>query len=356
MARSVLLSGAAALVLVACGGGEEKAAAPPPPPAVEAVRVAGADGLSQISATGRIERRREVALSFRVPGVMTSLTVEAGDPVRAGQVVATLDPTGVAASESRASADLERARRDLARDRALFEKGYVSRQRVDDRASAVKSAEAGMTQAAFDRRWARMVSPVSGVVLERLGQSGQVVQPGQTVIRVADERTPLVLRAPVADREVAAIRPGASATVRVSGLPDIFGRVTRIGQSAGARTGAVDVEVELPAAAGLRSGQIGAVTFMGVTAGTPAGAIRLPAEAILEAEGRRAFVLVVDQSSTARRRPVSFEGFDGDFARVGGLSPGQQVITAGAGFVSDGEKVRVVDPTRLEAAKGPARP
>jgi multidrug efflux system membrane fusion protein len=49
----------------------------------------------------------------------------------------------------------------------------------------------------------------------------------------------------------------------------------------------------------------------------------------------------------ARRTAVTFGGFDGDDALVAGLSAGTQVITAGAGFVADGEAVRVVDPTRL---------
>jgi hypothetical protein len=60
-------------------------------------------------------------------------------------------------------------------------------------------------------------------------------------------------------------------------------------------------------------------------------------------------VLVVDAQGKARRRAVTFEGFEGDFARVSGLPPGAKVITAGAGFVSDGQAVLVVDPAKLPA-------
>lgn len=345
----------AGLVLAAC------AKAPVNPeaalaPAVEAVRVGVADGAGVISATGRIERRREMDLSFRIPGVMTALSVEAGDRVRAGQVLATLDPTGVAATEQRASADLDRARRDLTRDQTLFDRGYVSRARLDDRASAMKSAQAAYNAAAFDRRWARLVSPVSGVVLARTGQSGEVVQPGQAVLRVADETSALVLRAPAPDREVARIALGARVRVRLDGGgAEVIGRVTRIGQSAGARTGAVEIEIELPATAGVRSGQVATAEIAAArTAAARPGLSRLPAEAILEAQGQRATVLVVAPGgSIARRRSVTFSGFDGDDALVSGLAPGVQVITAGAGFVSDGETVRVVDPARL-SAKAPA--
>ena len=321
------------------------------------VAAARLDGTVQ--STGRIERRREMDLSFRIPGVMTRVNVEAGDRVRAGQVLATLDPATVAASEQRAAADLERARRDLARDQKLFDQGFVSRARLDDRASAVKSAQAAYNATAFDRRWARLVSPVSGVVLARNGQGGEVVQPGQAVVRVADEASPFVLRAPMPDRDAARIRVGARAQVQLEGAPsELTGRVTRVGQSAGARTGAVDIEIELPTAAALRSGQIAPARIEAGSAATTAatGLVRLPAEAILEARGRAATVLIVEPgTSTARRRSVTFNGFEGDFALVDGLPPGAQVITAGAGFVGDGEKVRVVDPTRLMTAAAPTK-
>ncbi|HEX2559546.1 efflux RND transporter periplasmic adaptor subunit [Phenylobacterium sp.] len=342
--------------LAGCGG--EAAPEVAAPTAVQAVRVSAARPSAEVQASGRIARRREMELSFRVAGVMTGLSVDAGDRIAAGQVLANLDPTGLAAAEQRASAELERARRDYARDQALFEKGFVSRQRLDDRASAVKAAEAGHSAAAFDRRWTRLVSPVSGVVLQRVRQSGEVVQPGQTVLRVADEASPLVVRAPAPDRDAAHIRLGAPVRVRIDDATELPGRVSRIGESADVRTGAVEIEVELPTAPQLRSGQIATVWIPVQTqaAARPQAMARLPAEAILEAQGRQAAVLVVDPAgSTARRRAVTFGGFDGDDALVSGLPDGTQVITVGAGFVSDGEKVRVMDPARLTPQRTAAR-
>lgn len=348
-----LAQGVAAAVMVmaaaACNRAEPAAEATPPP-AVEAVKVREPQGSGVLTATGPLERRREMTLSFRIPGVITRLTVDDGDVVRAGQVLATLDPAGVAAAEARASVEVERARRDLARDQALFDKGFVSRQRLDDRRSALKAAQASAGAAAFDRRWATLVSPAGGVVLQRAAQAGEVVQPGQAVLRIADESSPLTLRAPLPDRDVARVRVGQAASVRVDGLvTPIAGRVARVGERAGAQTGAVDVEIELSSAAGLRSGQMATAEISVPMAAEAPALARVPAEAILEADGKRAFVLVLDKG-VARRRAVNFGGFDGDDALVGGLAPEARVITAGAGFVSDGEAVRVTDPARLTAS------
>ena len=234
-----------AVTLAGCGA-KSKADAPPAPTPVEAVEVAAPGGAATVGGAGTLERRREMALSFRIPGVLTALRVEAGDSVRAGQVIAAIDPAGVDARQQQTAADLERARRDVERDKALFEKGFVSRQRIDDRQSALKAAQAAYDAARFDRRWASLVSPVSGVVLERRAQAGEVVAAGQVVARVADLSSPLVLRLPLAAREAARVRVGDVAQVRVDdlGAQPLAGRVTRVGEAADTRTGAVSEDGE----------------------------------------------------------------------------------------------------------------
>lgn len=339
----------AAVVLSGCGG-KPKTDEPVAPTPVEAARVAAPGASGSVAGAGTLERRREMALSFRIPGVLTALRVEAGDSVRAGQAIAAIDPAGVDARQQQTAADLERARRDVERDKALFEKGFVSRQRIDDRASALKAAQAAYDAARFDRRWATLVSPVSGVVLERRAQAGEVVAAGQVVARVADLSSPLVLRLPLAAREAAKVRVGDAAQVTVEDLGPqaLNGRVTRVGEAADTRTGAILVEIELSAPpAALRSGQVAHASLQVRAApGATAGYARIPAEAVLEATGQRAFVYQFDNGK-ARRTSVGFGGFDGDDALVSGLPDGAQVITAGAGFVADGEAVRVIDPKRL---------
>jgi RND family efflux transporter MFP subunit len=321
---------------------------------VEAVAVSAPRANGGVTATGTLERRREMALSFRIAGVLTRVTVEAGDPVQAGQVLATIDPAAVDARQQAMSSDLDKARRDLDRAKTLYAKGYVTKVRVDDAESAVRSASAAYSSAAFDRRWARLVSPASGVVLERKAQAGEVVQPGQAVVSVADLNSPLVLRVPLPDRDVAGVGVGAPVEVTVDALPGqtLAGRVTRVGQSADARTGAVTIEIEVAARPELRSGQIATARLASRVAATAStGFSRIPAEAVLEASGGKASVLRLDNGH-ARRTAVRFGGFDGDDALVAGLPDGARVITAGAGFVSDGDRVAVTDPKSAGKAAG----
>ncbi len=347
-----------AVLLSGCGAGRKPAAAkveePPTPVQVAVVRGAGAAG-GAVQATGALKRVRESALSFRIPGVITRLMVDEGDRVSAGQVVATLDASGVDARLRQAAADLARAKRDVERFAPLVEKGAVSREQLDNARSVLTSAQAAFDSAAFDRRWAQLRSPVAGVVLSRTAQSGEVMGAGQAVLTVADETSPLTLRVPLTDRDATRVRLGQAVTVRLDALPGqaIAGRISRIGQRARAESGQVEVEAAIPAAPGLRSGMLGTLEIAGMApaGGTAGGYARVPAEAVLEASGARASVLRLDATNHVRRTAVGFGGFDGDDARITGLAAGERVVTAGAGYVSDGEKVSVIDPARLASGR-----
>lgn len=358
LARTAGAASAAVLIAlgaVACSGEPDAPESQAPPPAVEAVAIRPAAGGGEIRGDGVIARQREAQLSFRIPGVITRLSVDEGAVVRRGQDLAQIDPAQVEAGRLQAEAALERARRDLIRDEQLYDQGFVSRARLDDRRSALKAAEAAYRAAVFDRRWASLTAPVSGVVLRRTAEPGQVVQPGQAVLTVADAASPLIVRAPVPDREAARLAAGMAATV-VAGGRELAGRVILVGAAANRATGTVDVEVAIPSAPGLVSGQTAAVRIAAPAEdAAPGGWDRAPAEAILEARGERAHVLVFDpRAGVARRRPVAFGGFDGDDALLRGLPPGTRVITAGAGFVSDGDRVQVVDAAALARARAEA--
>lgn len=330
------------LVLVACGGSE--AGEQPAPLPVEVARVGAPSAAARITATGALGREREMVLSFRIPGLIRSLSVDNGDQVTTGAVIATLDATQVAAGAQRAAAELERARRNLSRDRTLAERGYVSAQRLADRRTAVEAAQASYDGAAFERRGATLASPVSGVVLLRRAQAGEVVQPGQPVVVVADASSPMVLRVTVPDSQASRLRIGAGAMVRL-GVADIGGQVSRIGERVEQGTGMVIVEIRIAAHPDLRSGQIGTAEIDADPPAHASGFTRIPAEAILEAGGGRAFVFRLDEeANVARRTQVAFGGFDGDDALVRGLTPGAAVVTAGAGYLSDGQAAAVAAP------------
>lgn len=330
------------LLLAACGG--TKPVTEEQQIVVEVAQVSGGAATSVITGTGSLEREREVVLSFRVPGVVRQLTVDNGDAVAKGRLIASLDPTQVAARAQQTTADYAKALRDLERDKKLAAEGWISAQRLADRQTAVQSTKAALESANFDRRSAQLLAPVGGVVLKRFIQSGEVVGAGQPVVSIADARAPLVVRVSLADRDVARVKLGDPARVTVSAIPglQLAGSVSRIDSQVDARTGATDVDVRVPSVAGLKTGFVADVAITLRTMAVGSDMQSIPAEAIVEANGTNAVVLVVNmQTGIARRTTVTFHGFENDDAKVTGLPANARVITSGGALVRDGNRVSV---------------
>ncbi len=338
----LLRATALACLLTGCG----HAVKPPAqqPPAVQLVATRDGSAATALDATGALRRLREMTLSFRTAGVITHLAVDDGDVVHRGQVLATLDDEAVSARFNQAQTELTRAEADDRRAATLVEHGAISRQQAESQHAQLATAQANYAAAAFDRRWTHLVAPADGVVLKRVAQSGEVVQAGQVVLSIADASSPLVLRAPLPDRDAARLRMGAPAKVTLDALPGevLTGRVSRIAQRADAQSGAIEFEVTVPERPGLRSGLIARVNLP-IAGGSASAYGRLPAEAVLEADKALAYVMMYDPAhGVVRKTPIRFAGFDGDDALVSGLPHGARVVTAGAGFVSDGQRVTVV--------------
>jgi RND family efflux transporter MFP subunit len=312
---------------------------------VEAADVKGGASVITVSGTGSIEREREIVLSFRDPGIVSMLTVDNGDAVRKGQIIARQDLSQLALQASRAQAEYDKVLRDYERDKKLQAQGWISEQRLADRQTAVKAAKAALDSTNYEKRIGVLTAPSDGYVLIRHIQSGEVVSRGQPVVTMTDYRSPLVARVSLSDRDVARVRNGDPARVTVSALPglSLAGVVSRIEQRADLRTGTTDIDVRIPAAAGLKTGFVADVQItlrQGVAAESQQ---RIPAEAIIEADGDRAYVMIVDsRENRARRQLVSFQGFENDDALVTGLPAGAKVITTGGALVRDGARISVV--------------
>lgn len=344
-----------ALPLAACG--EQKAAAPAVPALID-VRVAEVGAQSQpelIDVAGTVALRRESPLGFTSAGRITTLAVNEGDGVRAGQLLAALDPTTTAAALASAEAERARASREFVRSSELFTAGWVARPRVDSAEAAVRVAEANVRAARFQLSNSRIVAPGGGIIIARLAEPGQVVAAGTPVLVLGDASSGHVLRLAVPDRQAARLRVGQPAEVNIGALGDqeVTGRVIEIAGRADAATGTFLVEVALPTDARLRSGQIGTARIIADTAGERNLAV--PPQAVFAARAGEGFVYVVDmaQNRVRLRRVTLADTTDNSIRLTGGIEPGELVAISGIDRLSDGQRIRAL---RTGAAAPAAEP
>lgn len=348
----------AAMLMVIAGACAPR---PPPPhqstaPVVEVAEIGVPDAMGTVRIVGVITHEREMALAFRVQGVLVAAPAQVGDVVERGSIVGRLNSTALTAAASQTTTELDRANRDLQRDRRLFDRGFVSQQRIQDAESAVRVAEAAHQSAVFEEASATLHAPARAVVLERLAEVGEVVQPGQPILRISDLASPVLLRAAIADRDASRLRLGDQATITVEGRTErlLSGRVVRIGRMVDARTGAVLVDIALSAQdPQLRSGQVAAASVQLQAANVAEGVEAIPVEAIISIESDRALIMLVGPDGRVRNQTLPFRGLEGEAALVSGLAPGARVITAGAGLLKDGQIVRVARKRSVTRPEGP---
>ncbi|WP_029043238.1 efflux RND transporter periplasmic adaptor subunit [Cupriavidus sp. WS] len=334
---------------------------PEPAPEVRPVRLmrlqAGA-GKTDFEFSGDVRPRIESRLGFRVGGKIAARLVDVGATVRKGQPLARLDPTdlGLAEAGSRAQFDAARTDRDLAeadlkRYNDLFAKGFISaaeqqrRQATFDSAvSRLRQAEAGLRNQSNQTAYAVLPADADGVVTAIDAEVGQVVTPGQPVVRVAQTAEKEVAVG-LPEDQVERLRGISDVTVRTWAEPGrpLPGRVREIAPMADpvTRTYAARVSVPNPPA-DFKFGMTAVVTF---TRTGDSAALRVPLSALLQqGGGNQVWIYEAAANAVAGTvRPVSVtlgEPQGNEVQVTRGLAPGQTIVTAGVHLLKPGQKVK----------------
>jgi len=332
-------------------------------PAAEPVRAVRTMTVSNDSAGGvheyaaEVRARTESRLGFRVGGKITRRQVDLGDTVKAGQVLAQLDPQDLKLAQqashaalSGAQSNLDWATADFKRFKELRDQGFISSAELQRREVALRSAEAQFEQAKAQASvqgnqaaYSSLLADASGVITGVDAEPGMVVAAGAPVLRLAQDGPRDVVFTVPEDR-VGDFRALASKSaplkVRLWGSTELIeAQVREVAAAADATTRTFLVKADIGNAA-VRLGQTATVLLELPPA---PGIAKLPLSALKEEQGKTVVWVVDRNAMTVRQQPVVLAGADGNEAVVtGGLTPGQMVVTAGVHVLNPGQKVKLL--------------
>jgi len=341
----------------ACGGRVERDPIPRPedtiPVSLMPLRPVG--GEAEIVATGMFTTDDETLLGFKNGGVVSAIHVEEGSFVRIGQRLASVQSAELDAKARQAEVALEKAQRDYDRAQKLHRDSVATREQMQNARSALELARQDVQAVAHNVEHLHIASPVSGYVLARLANEGQVVGPGTPVLRVNGAgKGKWMLKVGVGDAQWARIRKGDRATIATDLIPEreLRAFVSRKSEALdpAAGTFAVYLEIENPPKGKMASGVFGkariSVRETPKTDGTDNTADRpawqIPYEALVDASGREAYVFVTTDGRTARRRKILLATVGEDYATVAqGLEDTDAIIVAGSAYLVDGSPISI---------------
>jgi RND family efflux transporter MFP subunit len=369
----------AAAGLAGCGGGKEAPRKAEPLPAVKvtAVKLAEETVPEVYEATGTVRARVSSVLSARVMGYLREVSVQAGDRVRAGQVIAVIEAREIDSGLKQAEAAREEARNalpevdnaiaaakaqlDLAeathrRMKSLFDQKSITQQEFDEvearlrmaRANhemalakraqleqKIRQAESAVAQAAAMKGYMEITAPFSGIVVERKAEPGMLAAPG-TPVAVIERDGGYRLEASVEENRLGRIRPGMSVEVILdaAGEPQ-QGRVEEIVPALDPGTRSFTVKIGVSGAM-LRSGMFGRARFaMGEKK-----ALLVPASAVVK-KGQVEQVFVIENGTARARLVTTGAALGGRLEVLSGLRAGETIAAPAPAELRDGSPVEV---------------
>lgn len=370
--------------------------------------------------TGSTRPVREVSLRAQVEGRLLDLLVDVGDAVKRGQVLARLDDSLLVTSVTQAQAELaalqsevtraqnqvrdaqavaEQAKAELRQEQvdaarlgSLYSSGAIAKQQAEvaqtEAATAqqklssatakiateqqavaaaqgrVAAQRAALAQAQERQSYTVLAAPITGVVLEKISEPGNLIQPGGQVLRLGDFSNVKVV-VPVSELELSNIRVGQSVQVRLDAFPqeEITGKVTRVSPAADATARQLPVEITIPNSNNrIGSGLLARVSFEPKTMTrvlVPQTALVAAGEQVSNQKSNSALSRAGSESSKSSEGTVFVVTGKGAEAKVqsrrvqvgtrangqveilSGLPAGEQFVARSAKPLKDGETVRL---------------
>ena len=365
-----ILSAVAAAALLAGGArwmSQRQAATPTDKPntpaasvielsASDVVKVQAMDMVQGLPVSGTLKASQSAMVKARVAGELMDLTVREGDLVKAGQVIARIDPTEYQARERQSKqqadaawAQVEIAQKQYDNNKALMDQGFISPTALQNAMASLNGAKAthmasvaalDVTRKALDDATVR--SPISGQVAQRLAQTGERMALDGRIVEVVN-LSQLEIEAALPAADASLVRPGMKAQMTIEGREEtVTAQVLRISPSAQAGSRSVLVYLGLAGDEGLRQGLF-AQGSLG-TRSTRALAVPL---ASVRTDKPQPYVQVIDGEQvrhatvqTGTRTEQTQNNLTLTWVEVQGLAEGTQVLTASAGAVREGTQVK----------------
>lgn len=333
---------AASSLLTACGVGEASvadidAAPETTPVAVEIATPIRSDIYATYSANASLSSDYDAPAIARVAGEIVELTVEEGDRVKAGQVLARMDGDRLRLEMLAARANLDQAEKELARHADLHARGLVSSSLFQGLKFDLQSLQATYDLKQLNYEYSIIRAPIAGVVSAREVKMGQNLAEGDIAFRIT-ETSELLAHLQIPQSELSKFSAGHAATVQVASMPNrqFAATIVRISPTVDTRNGTFRATAIMDNADGLLApGMFGRFT---VAYEKHANALVIPKTAVLD-EDQEKTVYVVQDGAVVRRVVETGVEEKGLVEILSGLEEYDEIVVVGHGGLRDGSKV-----------------
>ncbi len=296
-----------------------------------------------VHASGILSSTAEQRLAFKLGGVIRKIYVDEGDLVRPGQLLATLDKTEIDAQVNQAQQGLAKAERDLGRVKGLYQDSSATLELLENATTGRDVAKETARIATFNQQYAEIRATKGGKIIKKLANEGEITGPGMPAFILFETgKDDWVIKINVSDRDWARLSLGMPARVTMDAYEGstFNGKVTDLAPAAEPQSGLYPIEIRIqPQGKRFAPGLFAQVDI------TPSQSrlyTLIPVEAIVEGDGKAAFVFALQpDGQSVRKLPVQIAFMEGNQVVItSGLEGVAEVVTTGAPYLTEKKRVK----------------
>ncbi|RWU04461.1 efflux RND transporter periplasmic adaptor subunit [Pedobacter chitinilyticus] len=336
----------ALLMLFACKGSDkrEKAIVQQDTIPVKVISLLAENADGEVATSGYFTTNDETLLSFKNGGVINRIYVKEGDKVSRGQVLATVNPTEISSQAQQVQLSYQKALRDYERADKLYKDSVATLEQLQNAKTMLDVAKKQLQSAKFNESYTTINATVSGYVLRKLANEGQIVGPGTPVLQIngASEGN-WVLKVGLSDKQWSALKVGDRAVITADALAGktLQAKVSRKSESIDPQSGTFGLELSLnEPVKGLAAGMFGKAN---IYPSKKQSAYVIPYDALLDGGENEGYVFVTSDNQVAKKVKVQLGAVQKDkIVITGGLEEASSVIISGSAYLTDGSRIKVI--------------
>ncbi len=327
----------ASVFLIACGDKKSTEATTTNVLPVITELVNSQEQTKDIKLSGNVEGNSTIRLGFLVAGRINQMNVHEGQAVKQGQLIASLDPSSYEIAKELADIQVSQVADEYQRLKLMYDRKSVSESDFNKVDLTLQGAKAQQRLQAKNLADTRLTSPISGILIKRLAEPGEIVSSGMPILVVSDI-SKIKVMAYIPESQLGLVRIGQDAEVQIAALGEGFkGKVLEVSGMADPTTRAFTIKVEVDNPKNLiRPGMIADVTLASTQT---ENIISIPVSSVLRTPEGQSYIYVVE-GDQAFQRNISLGALVGDKIEVvSGLNDGDKIVVGGQHKLTNGTKV-----------------
>jgi RND family efflux transporter MFP subunit len=298
----------------------------------------------KINSTGMLTTENEAKYAFKIGGVIDRIFVNEGQFFKKGSLLAKLKIDEIDAGYTQAKLGLEKAERDLQRVTNLYNDKVATLEQLQNTKTAYEIAQKQLDVVAFNKQYAYIYASNNGFVTKKIANEGEIVGSGMPVLAINENtKGAWLLKVGLSDKDWATVATGNTAQIVFDAFPNRIFAASVFRKSLAADMGTGSFQVELKVNFQGMNPAIGMFGKATIYTNTIQKYQSIPYDALIEADGKSAFVFVPLPNGKVKRQAIDIESFDNKEVRVkSGLENVSEIILSNSAFLNENSNITII--------------